>query len=137
MNQLHKKNIQFVLGELEKENKALLTEDLSTTTATEDSAVGVGAGTGVGGSRGPGEFSGGASVRKAGAARGGGAGVWVKPGLATQHKEVTEVMTESTFMSSIRKDPRSINSSALCPLQMEDSSQTDSGGNYMYVGWGG
>lgn len=140
MNRLHKKNIQFVLNELEKENRALLTEDLSTTTttATEDSAVGVGASVrgvggvragvrGVGGSRGPGEFSGGVGgVRKVGAAGVGGRGTaWV----TSEHKE----MTETTLLSSIRRDPQSTSSnladnSILSPLVGDDSSQTDSGG---------
>lgn len=121
LNHLHKKNIRFVLEELEKENRAMLSTDLSTTTTTsaeEDS--GMGARVGVGGRR-TGEFSGGAGGRAVAGAS------WVKPVVA-QGKDTT---MGNSLLSSILRDPQNTttstgaDNSTLYPLQI---GQTDSGG---------
>ena len=113
LNQLRRKNIQFVLDELQEENMALLKSDLSTTAATTSTVE-------EDVSAGPGGFS-------AGPRAGGGAesrGVGASPGAATRGKD--EPLGNSA-LSSIHRDPRDSTSSTfadhstLYPLQSDDS----------------
>lgn len=106
LNQLRKKNIHFALDELEKENRAMLSTKLSTTSAEEDSGVGARVGAG-------GRGVGGASLDMLGMAPG---------------KDTT---MGNSLLSSIHRDPQNTSTGAVNSslyLQVEKSRQTDSGG---------